>query len=471
LKKIVILGGGLAGLSLAWNLLKDGYKPILIEKEKALGGMSATFEDEGYRFDYGPHNVHSVYPDIIDFLKDQLKEDLIKYHPNMKIFFKDKFILYPIKGLAALKVLPIWVAIQAVFSFVIARIGMLFLGSREKERSFKEWITQRFGKVLYNTYFGPYAEKMWSIDASEISEYVAIKRVPIFSISDYITKLILKRNLRQHSEDITLIENFYPQYGAGQIVDFFVNEIKNMGGEIITDCEISKITGSEKHIDSLEIIKNNQPQTVLVDFLYNTIPINELFKKFGFHLPETIKKSVNEIDFCAERLLYLKVNKEKVFPSTLTYFSDPLIKFNRIYDVRSFSSKCVPSGKTGLCIEFTCNENDEVWNMDEKDIYQYTIDVFTKYDLLDENEIEGYFTKRIKHAYPRFRVGFQKRIKEILEFATRIDNFITFGRQGLFTYANMDDVIKMSFTVCPLHSIQKRKHINYPDLFPSVFNF
>ena len=61
-KKVVILGAGLAGLSIARELLKrkDFNAEIeIIEREPYVGGLSASFASEGIMFDFGSHRLHA----------------------------------------------------------------------------------------------------------------------------------------------------------------------------------------------------------------------------------------------------------------------------------------------------------------------------------------------------------------------------------------------------------------------------
>ena len=56
IKKVVILGAGISGLSVAWELKEDGFDVEIIEIENEIGGFSGSFKANGYVFDYGPHN-------------------------------------------------------------------------------------------------------------------------------------------------------------------------------------------------------------------------------------------------------------------------------------------------------------------------------------------------------------------------------------------------------------------------------
>ena len=163
-EKPVVIGAGPAGLCVGWNLSVDGAQVTVLEKSNETGGISLTFHDDGYTFDLGPHNIHSVYPDIITFLKKILGDDLNQHEIKINILFRNRFVSYPLKGIKVFKALPVTTVIPAGFSFLWARLKM-YARNPKDDNSFESWIKNRFGVILYNYYFGPYAQKAWKINA------------------------------------------------------------------------------------------------------------------------------------------------------------------------------------------------------------------------------------------------------------------------------------------------------------------
>ncbi|MFT9207491.1 FAD-dependent oxidoreductase [Acetobacter orientalis] len=55
-EKVVVVGAGPAGLTLAYELLKAGYKDVTVyEADTQVGGISKTVEHNGNRIDIGGH--------------------------------------------------------------------------------------------------------------------------------------------------------------------------------------------------------------------------------------------------------------------------------------------------------------------------------------------------------------------------------------------------------------------------------
>lgn len=62
--RIAVIGGGLAGLSTAALLAKNGLTVDLYEKNSDLGGRCGVWETDGYLFDTGPSWY--LMPEVFD---------------------------------------------------------------------------------------------------------------------------------------------------------------------------------------------------------------------------------------------------------------------------------------------------------------------------------------------------------------------------------------------------------------------
>ena len=70
-KVVLIIGGGIAGLSAAYVLLTEGkgFKPIVIEVDDVVGGLSKTLNYDGNLIDIGPHRFFSKDQRVMNFWK------------------------------------------------------------------------------------------------------------------------------------------------------------------------------------------------------------------------------------------------------------------------------------------------------------------------------------------------------------------------------------------------------------------
>lgn len=69
-KKIIIIGAGPAGLTAAYELLKDKdgkYDVTVLEESNEIGGISKTVKYNGNRMDIGGHRFFSKDKSVMDF--------------------------------------------------------------------------------------------------------------------------------------------------------------------------------------------------------------------------------------------------------------------------------------------------------------------------------------------------------------------------------------------------------------------
>ncbi len=89
---VVVVGGGLAGLSSACVLAARGHKVTLLDKNSWVGGKAAQHSAEGYRFDMGPTilTLPSVLKRVFEEAGRNMDDylDLIELDPQWRCFFE-----------------------------------------------------------------------------------------------------------------------------------------------------------------------------------------------------------------------------------------------------------------------------------------------------------------------------------------------------------------------------------------------
>jgi phytoene desaturase len=76
---VIIIGGGLAGLSAAAHLAKAGKKVVLFEQQDKLGGYCTSFERQGIIFNPGAH--WTTDPDKMNKVLEEFGVPLLKFSP------------------------------------------------------------------------------------------------------------------------------------------------------------------------------------------------------------------------------------------------------------------------------------------------------------------------------------------------------------------------------------------------------
>ena len=176
-KKVVIIGGGPAGLTAAYQLSKANTESIVLEKDQTVGGISRTVNYKNYRFDIGGHRFFTKIKPVEDMWNEVLREDFLRRKRLSRIFYNRKFFYYPLRPFNALTGLGIWNSLLIMISYFHSQVF-----PSEQEETFEQWVSNRFGKRLYRTFFKIYTEKVWGIPCNEIRAEWAAQRIKGLSL-------------------------------------------------------------------------------------------------------------------------------------------------------------------------------------------------------------------------------------------------------------------------------------------------
>ena len=161
----VVLGGGVAGLTIGREIARAGRSVIVVERGATVGGLARTFRRDGYSFDLGGHRFHSNNPDVVGWLKTLMGDDLLRVDRRSRIHLSGRFIDYPLRLTQATRAFGAVNAVRGGLSY----LGAAVTNHRQQAVTFEDWVTRRFGRVLYEIYFKPYTEKVWGLRCDQLS--------------------------------------------------------------------------------------------------------------------------------------------------------------------------------------------------------------------------------------------------------------------------------------------------------------
>lgn len=436
---IAVLGAGLSGLSVGYQLSKNRISVLLIEENSSVGGLSKSIERNGFIFDLGGHRFHTTNKDILKDIKDLLGEDLLLVNRKSRILLHSRFFDYPLRPLSAIFSFGIWNSINISISY----ISSLFRAKLNNvpEKSFADWVTNRFGKYLYEIYFRPYTQKAWGIPPEQISKDWATERIGLINLWDAFKRALFKS---KHAPKTYLSQFYYPRKGIGMIADKMAKIIKDRGNQILTGWKVSEIKWIDNKIESV-IIKNSQNfMEVKSDQFISTIPLTEFVSMLRPAVPDLIYKAASNLKYRAIICVFLIINKEKITDDTWIYFPEKEIIFSRNNEPKNWSNETVADkNKTSLCCQIFCNQNDQTWNTENEKLVEKCILDLSKIGFLKEEEIVEHFVERIPYAYPVYRIDYSNQLKIINVFLSQFRNLHLIGRTGTFSYLNMDQVIEI----------------------------
>jgi len=436
-KQIIIIGAGPAGLTAGVDLIRKGLSVTLLEKDPTyVGGISRTVAYKGYRFDIGGHRFFSKNQDIMAWWQDLLPNDFLKVRRLSRIFYKGTFFNYPLKVGNALSGLGLWTSALCVLSSVTARFFPI-----HPEATFQDWVSNRFGKVLFSIFFKTYTEKVWGIPCDKISADWAAQRIKNLSIRTAIINALTPSWLRFSKDVTTLIEEFqYPRLGPGMMWEKARDLILAQGGRVMMGEKVVKIghaNGRATHVVTRDA--KGEEKTWEGDDFILSLPLQETVHAFDPPLSQDVLHAGDSLRYRAFLTVTLMIEKTGMFPDQWIYVHSPEVRLGRIQNFNNWSRFLVPTeGVTCLGLEYFCEEDDAFWQTPDQDLTTLGIAELKKIGLLGNEKVLDSCVVRMPKAYPVYTQDYASAVDTIRKALDGFSNLQVVGRNGMHKYNNQD---------------------------------
>src|SRR5262249_44668400 len=152
-RSFVVVGGGPAGLTAALQLAREGAPVTVVERTDAVGGIARTEQYKGFHFDMGGHRFFTKRKAGQRLWGGLLGGDFLRRPRLSRIYYRGRFFHYPLKPFEALVRLGPLEALRIVLSYLRWQAF-----PHRPEETFEQWVTNRFGRRLFETFFKTYTE-------------------------------------------------------------------------------------------------------------------------------------------------------------------------------------------------------------------------------------------------------------------------------------------------------------------------
>ncbi len=433
-KKVVIIGGGPAGLTAAYDLSTAGVASVVLEKDRQVGGISKTVNYKDYHFDLGGHRFFTKVLRVERMWKEVLGDDFLTRSRLSRIFYNKRFFYYPLKPFNTVFGLGLVKSFLILASYLYSHVFPL-----KTEDTFEEWVTNRFGRRLYKTFFKTYTEKVWGIPCSEIRAEWAAQRIKGLSLVSAIRNALVGQ--RGGGNVITtLIDSLnYPRLGPGMMWEAVRVKAEEFGSEVRLGSEVVAIVRDNNRIKSVEVSDGSGTSTVAGTHFISSMPVRELVGKLKPPAPAEVVKAAESLRYRDFLTVALIVDKKDVFPDNWIYVHEPDVRLGRIQNFKNWSPYMVPDPeKTCLGLEYFCFEGDELWSMPDEDLIELGKREIETLALTKASDVTDGSVVRMPKAYPIYDSGYEESFHVVREFLDNVENLQLVGRNGMHKYNNQD---------------------------------
>lgn len=440
-KSVIILGGGIAGLTTAWRLAELGVSVIVLERDKVVGGLSKTVSYKKFLFDYSAHRFNSDNPEVIRRFKQLVGKHCIYKKKITYIRHWGKYLTYPPKVWEVVSAMPKKILIPATFEFVGTFIKNLIKESPKK--SFADWTRNNFGKTLSHHLNEKYAEKIWKRPADQLSSDWAATRIGSFKLFDFILALFFPGQYKKvySKSDPDTSWFYYSDIGIGYFPQRMSEEIVKLGGKVITGANVTSINKNDNNY-VVSYTKDDVLYEEISPTVVSSLPLTILCQCLVSKVPERVEKAIQKLEYLTVLVVNILLNKSKVNDASWIYYPEEDLIFNYVLEFKNWSKKMVPRGKTSLSANVTCDMGDSTWNMTDKEIIKRVTHDLISVGMIKKTDVTGGFISRIPYAYPIYDLNYKKRLQVVKDYFEKLPGFHLVGRTGNFEYINSDKVVE-----------------------------
>jgi protoporphyrinogen oxidase len=437
---VVVIGGGPAGLTAAYQLAEAGDPVVVVEEDAVVGGISRTVERDGWRFDIGGHRFFTKVKPVEAFWHKVLPPEDFLLRPRMsRIFYDGKFYDYPIKLGNALSNLGIVEALRCGLSFLWVRVR-----PPHDLTTLEGYIVSNYGWRLYRHFFKTYNEKVWGVPASELSADWGAQRIKGMSLWNAVWEPVrasLAGKRRDTSKQVTsLIEEFqYPKLGPGMMWERCTEQIVAMGGRVRMETAATAVHLEDGAAVAVSVASGGVAKRVEASHVISSMPLTSLARIVDPPVPAAVLSAAGDLHYRDFLTVALVVPEDRGFPDNWIYIHSPDVQVGRIQNFGSWSPFLVKDGRTCLGMEYFVFEGDDLWSCTDDELIALATKELSVIGLVEPSDVEAGYVVRMPKAYPVYDEAYRDNVEVIRRwFDEHAPNVHPVGRNGMHKYNNQD---------------------------------
>ena len=431
--EVLVLGGGLAGLSAGHALAKAGVQVSVLERDARVGGLAKTVVHGPFRFDLGGHRFSTEDKGVEALVHDLLGHEITRVRRKSQILLRGRHIDYPLRPLNAILGLGAPTTLKAALDYALEKLKGEFRPSPRV--SLEDWVVGNFGRTLFDIYFKQYSEKVWGVPCNRISAEWVEQRIKGLSLGVAVQNAFLRTKGNTPS---TLTEGFlYPSRGIGRIAERLSEEIEREN-RVLCGVEVSRLRHEAFRIKGAMARRGPQALALEARAFISTLPMSDLVRMLDPSPPGEVLRAAARLRFRDLVVVAVMLDTDRATDQSWIYIPEPQIPFGRIHEPTNWSRRMAPAGKTLLVTEWFCFRGDEIWRASDQELGRRTVHHLASLGFIKEGDVAGWVARRVPKAYPLLEGGYEAHVEKVREYLGRFENLFMAGRGGLFRYYNMD---------------------------------
>jgi len=416
---IVIIGGGPAGLSAAIEADRLGASAVVLEAEDVPGGLTRSFQRDGYTFDCSGHLLHLADPDAVAMVERATdKSDWNRIERDSVIYMEGEIVPYPFQ--LHLAHAPEGVkreCLELLPTEAPAEPAAL-------DDNFGEWIEANLGGGIGRHFMVPYNEKLSTVPVGELTCEWLGRFVPQPSPEE-----IRRGGERRRTVQTGYNRSFlYPSHGG---IATLSAGLANLVPDLITGARVTGVDSAERTVQTADGRSFGYRRAVVA-----TMPLPRLAEivtptEEALGLREELRANVVT---CVN--LGIRDANPEISRYQWIYLPGRELSSYRVGFYKRFAESMAPAGREGLYVEIAHGPDEEEGALVESAI----ADMVKLGTITGADSVETVLPVRIECAYV-IHDSRTAPVRTALQKALRERDVLVAGRYGHWEYSAMEDAM------------------------------
>ena len=418
---VVIIGGGIAGLTAA-NFLRRQNVPVrLFEAGKQLAGLAQSFHDtDGFTYDFGAHFLTNRLAAAVGIGANC--RDVPRYGET--VWLAGKNYGYPF-GLLRVPRFAASGAATQLKSFV----------SKDDAVSAEEWFRAKYGRALADAVAIPLTEAWSGAKAEDLSPAVGdgissgIARTLWLRMASRLTNRAVSCGYSRELPEKASVYHVYPEGGIGTLCQKLA---EGLNGTVRLESPVEAVLVEDGKAVGVRVGGKTHEASAVI----STAPVHVLGK-----ITEGTNALAHLSRFRYRPMIFvnLRLNGRGLLPDVVTWTPENEFPFFRLTETTLSMPWLAPEGKTLITVDIGCEKGDEFWQMDDEKLGELCVENLKPIIPDVRHRYEGCRVLKTPIAYPVFLREYEAERQNFAE-GTGVENLYSVGRNGEFQHIFMEDV-------------------------------
>ena len=407
MRKNVVLGAGITGISAGHHLRLNGEDVVLYEKNDDWGGLCGNFTIDGFRFDKFVHFSFAQDEYVVNTFRKSA--DMYEHVPFPSNYYKGVWLRHPAQN--NLAPLSSNEKTDIIYDFVNREVKDV-----SEIKDYAEWLRCQYGNYFAENFPFRYTRKYWGVEPEELE-------------TKWVGNRMYTPDLRQvlNGAFETQDECFYyakvmkyPKKGGFRAI---LNTSRE-GLDIRLNKSVVKIDTKAKIVSFADGTKTEY------DNLISTLPLPEIVKMLD-DVPVDVLRAAQDLKYTSGYMVSLGFNKPDIAKYLWFYIYDEDILASRVYSPNLKSADNVPKGCSSLQAEIFFANGSAI--PDKELVLKNTVDKLVEMQVCKPEDIVVKDIRFEKYANVIFDKDIYKNREIVLEYVKSL-GINSIGRFGKWEY-------------------------------------